>query len=194
MRRMGLRGDGFHLIYMIPACIFLLIITIWLVKTYNKFIMLDERIKNGKAQIAAQVESRWDAINSLISATKNYAQYEGETLENIIDKRTSVGKDSSIREIEKNNEELGHVMSRLLAISENYPELKASEVFQKTMKTIDQYEEKVRHSRMIYNDVVTKYNRLVKSIPTNFVAKSFSFTSKQYFQSTDGKEEAPSWD
>lgn len=182
------------MLYTILVIIFLLIIFVWVVKTYNTFIMLDERVENGKAQISTQIESRWDAIKSLISATKKYSQHEGETLEKIVEKRISVGGNSSIHEIENNSDQLDKAIGRLLAITENYPELKASEVYQSTMESINKYENKVRDSRMIYNDTVTKYNRLVKSIPTNIIARMFNFKTKEYFQGTDVKQELPSWD
>ncbi len=177
------------------AVIILIILLIgWTVVTYNTFITLGERVTNGKAQIATQIESRWDAVKSLISATKKYSQHEVETLESVTEKRVSVGKNSSINEIEQNETQLNHVLGRLIAISERYPDLKASEVYQNTMDSINKYEDNVRGARMIYNDVVTKFNRQLKIFPSNIVAEMFNFTEKEYFQGTESKQEVPSWD
>lgn len=184
------------LLTVIALVLFILIILmiIWTIKSYNYFITLEERVSNGKAQIATQIESRWDVVKSLIGATKKYSQHEAETLESVIDKRISVDKDSPIDEIQKDDTQLNNVIGRLIAISENYPELKASEVYQSTMESIDTYESNVRGARMIYNDVVTKFNRQVKVFPSNMVAKMFNFTEKEYFHGTESKQEMPSWD
>lgn len=106
----------------------------------------------------------------------------------------SVGKNSSINEIEQNESQLNNVLGRLIAISERYPDLKASEVYQNTMDSINKYEDNVRGARMIYNDVVTKFNRQLKMFPSNLVGKMFNFTEKEYFQGTESKQEVPSWD
>lgn len=182
---------------MLPTIIAIILIAaviIWIIITYNNFITLGERVTNGKAQIATQIESRWDAVKSLIQATKQYAQHEAKTLESVTEKRVSVGKNSSIEEIEKDDAQLNQTIGRLLAISESYPDLKASDVYQRSMASIEKFEDNVRGARMIYNDVVTKFNRLVKMFPSNMVAKMFHFTEREYFQGTESKQEMPSWD
>src|SRR5690625_3919067 len=173
--------------------IILVIFIIWTISIYNSFITLRERVSNAKAQIAAQIESRWDAVSNLISATKQYAKHESEVLENITEKRASLGRDSSMEEIEENDTQLNNVVGRLIAISENYPDLKASEVYQTSMESVNKFEDNVRHSRMIYNDTVTRYNRQTKQFPTNIIASIFKFTEKEYFERTESKQEMPSW-
>lgn len=182
------------MVLIIIAIALIVAIIIWTIVTYNKFITLGERVTNGKAQIAAQIESRWDAVENLISATKQYSQHEVKTLESVTDKRVSVGKNSAIDEIEKNEAQLNNVVGRLLAISENYPDLKASDVYQSTMASVNKFEEHVRGARMIYNDVVTRFNRQIKIFPSNIIAKIFRFSEREYFQSTESKQEMPSWD
>lgn len=168
-------------------------IALWVISMYNRFVTLRERVANGRAQIAAQIESRWDAVKNLISATKEYAKHESEVLESITAKRATVGQDSSVSELEENDAQLNNVVGRLIAISESYPDLKASEVYKTTMESVNKFEDNVRHSRMIYNDVVTRYNRQIKQFPTNFIAKTFSFLEEEYFKQTESKEEMPSW-
>src|SRR5699024_764206 len=82
---------------------------------------------------------------------------------------------------------------KLIAISENYPDLKASDVYKSTMKSINKFESNVRGSRMIYNDVLTKFNRLVKIFPSNIIASMFHFTEKEYFQVTETKQNLLEW-
>ena len=132
----------------------ILAVGIYAITVYNSFVTLRERVFNAKAQIAAQIESRWDAVSNLISATKQYAKHETDVLESITEKRASLGRDSSVEEIEENDTQLNNVVGRLIAISESYPELKASEVYQTTMESVNKFEDNVRHSRMIYNDEI----------------------------------------
>lgn len=174
--------------------LFLLGFVIYAISVYNSFVTLRERVSNARAQIAAQIESRWDAVSNLISATKQYAEHETKVLESITDKRTSLGRNSSIKDIEENDSELNEVVGRLIAISESYPDLKASEVYKSTMESVNKFEDHVRHSRMIYNDVVTRFNRRLKQFPTNLIGNIFNFKEEVYFEETKAKAEMPSWD
>lgn len=183
-------------VLIILAILVLIIIFLvsYVIKTYNNFITLGERVTNGKAQIATQIESRFDAVKSLIDATKQYAKHETETLENIVSRRVGVSKDSSVDQIEKENDQLDQVVGRLIAISEAYPELKASDVYRNTMDSITKFEDNVRHARMIYNDVVTKFNRMIKMFPSNIIASLFKFEAREYFEETASKQDMPSWE
>lgn len=167
---------------------------VWVVSVYNSLVTLRERVDNAKAQIATQIESRWDAIKSLIEATKQYSTHEAEVLESVTSKRTSVGRESSVEEIEQAQDQFNSVLGRLIAVSENYPDLKASTVYQTTMESINEFENNVRNARMIYNDVVTRFNRKTKIFPSSIVAGVFSFTQREYFEATQTKEEMPSWE
>jgi len=181
------------MVYVILIVIIIIGFVLWMVSVYNSFVTLRERVFNARAQIAAQIESRWDAISNLISATKEYAQHETSLLENITATRASLHRDSSIEEIEQTDAELNNVLGRLLAISEAYPDLKASQVYQTTMESVNKFEDHVRHSRMIYNDVVTRFNRRIKQFPTNIVGTMFGFKEQQYFEQTEAKAEMPAW-
>lgn len=176
-------------LYLIP----LALVILWAISTYNLFITLGERVDNAVAQIAAQMESRWEAVKSLIDATKKYAEHEAKLLSDITESRARLGQNPSLKEIEQDSQRLDSVIGRLIAVSENYPDLKASQVYQTTMESINQYENHVRQSRMIYNDVVTKFNRHLKVFPSSIIGKAFGFTSKEYFQTTQGKAEMPGW-
>jgi|SRR5699024_1663853 len=178
----------------IAFVVVLILIIFWVISVYNNFITLRERVTNGRAQIAAQIESRWDAISNLISATKQYSKHESEVLENITEKRSNLGKDSSVSELEENDAQLNNVVGRLIAISESYPDLKASEVYKTSMENVDKYENNVRNARMVYNDVVTRFNRLLKQFPTNIIGGIFNFSEEAYFEQSEGKAEMPSWD
>src|SRR5699024_10148844 len=146
-----------------------------------------------RAQIATQIESRWDAVKTLIDATKSYAKYEVDTLDSIVKKRISMGSNSPVDKMEKDDTKFEEVVSKLIAISENYPDLKASDVYKSNMITLNKLYSIVLGSSMIYNDVVTKYNRIVQIFPSNIIANMFHFTEKEYFQGTKSKQNMPEW-
>lgn len=171
-----------------------LAIGFWVMSTYNSLVTVRERVENAKAQIATQIESRWDALKSLIDATKQYSKHEAEVLESVTEKRASIGRNSSVEQIENAEREFSGVLGRLIAVSESYPDLKASQVYQSTMSSINKFEDNVRNARMIYNDVVTKFNRLIKMFPSSIVAGIFKFEEKPYFEATETKKDMPSWE
>lgn len=167
---------------------------VWGISVYNSLITTRERVDNAKAQIATQIESRWDAIRSLIDATKKYSAHEAEVLGSVTEKRVPVGQKSSIKDMENADTEFNGVLGRLIAVSENYPDLKASQVYQSTMQSINKFEDYVRNARMIYNDVVTKFNRQIKVFPASIIAGMFNFDQREYFQGTETKQDMPSWE
>lgn len=165
----------------------------WVIGTYNKLIREREFVRNAMGQIAAQIESRWDAIKNMIEGTKKYTDYEASLLEKITAQRASLGRDASVSDVEKDNKLFGQAMNQLFAVAENYPDLKASQIYQETLKNVDKYEQQVRQSRMIFNDTVTKLNRLIQSVPSNIIAGLFNFQQEKYFESTAEKADMPSW-
>lgn len=166
---------------------------LWGITTYNGLIQSKEMVKNAMGQIATQVESRWDALSSLIDATKQYSKHESEVLENITRQRSGINPDSNPSEVEADSEIFQDVITRLNVVVENYPDLKASNIYENTMDKIDSYENNVRNSRMIFNDTVTRYNRSILVFPASIIAKMFNFHEEEYFKGTDGKSEMPSW-
>ncbi len=169
------------------------LVVLYLVKSYNELVKLREMVKNSMANIAAQVESRWDAIESLIEATKKYSAHEADLLLEITSKRAGVTKNSSTTEVEKDDSAFSNALRNINMLAEAYPDLKASQVYIKTMNSVDSYEENVRMSRMIYNDTVTKLNMKIQSFPSSIVASMFGFVKEEYFKNTKEKAEMPSW-
>ena len=181
----------------IPVIIIVLglvvIIGAYIVSTYNTLIRSRENIQNAMGQIATNIESRWDALTSLISATKEYSEREANVLLDITKARSHVGSNADTADIEEDDKLFGRAMANINAVAEAYPDLKASNLYQKAMDNINSYENNVRLSRQIYNDTVTKFNRQIKTFPTNIIAGMFGFVSEDYFQTTSGKEDMPSW-
>ncbi|SHH04254.1 LemA protein [Anaerosphaera aminiphila DSM 21120] len=169
------------------------IVALIVVSMYNSLVREREMVRNAKGQIATQVESRWDAISSLIDATKSYEKHEDELLRDITKSRTGVGRNSDVKDFEAEENLFNQAMGRINVVAENYPNLKASDVYQNTMIQIAKFEDNVRHSRMIYNDTVTKYNTNIQSFPSSLVASAFNFGQEAYFENTKEKNEVPSW-
>lgn len=169
------------------------LLVLWGIGAYNRLVREREFVRNSMAQIAAQVESRWDAIKNMIEGTKQYSDYESKTLESITESRASLGRDASVADIEKDDALFAKAMNQLYAVAENYPDLKAAGVYQDTLAQVDKYEQQVRQSRMVYNDTVTKYNRTIQTVPTNIIAGIFQFVQEAYFESSAEKADMPSW-
>lgn len=169
------------------------LIALWAIGVYNRLVRLKEMVKNATGQIAAQIESRWDALKSLIDATKSYTGHEADVLKSIAESRAKIGSGTSVKDIEADNEKFESALGRLIAIGESYPDLKASEVYQTTMGNIDKYEMALKNSRMIYNDTVTRYNREIKVFPAVIIAGFLGFREEEYFKSSESKQEMPTW-
>lgn len=173
--------------------IIVVLIVLAVVGVYNSLVRKNEMVANAMNQIGTQLQSRWDALNNLIDATKDYAKYESETLDKITKNRTGVNKNSSPADVSREENEFKSALNQFYAVAENYPDLKSSQVYKSTMDSINKYEDNVRHSRMIYNDTVTSFNRYIKSFPQNLFAGMFGYGEKDYFKNEEVSNQAPKW-
>lgn len=175
--------------------VIIVLVVLWGIRVYNRLITSNERVANAMAQIAAQVESRWDALTNLIQATKSYQSHEFETLTQIVRERSGhVDRNASVSDVEKDEGAFAEAMHNLNIVVEQYPDLKAATVYQQTMTSVNQYENNVREARMIYNDTVTRFNREIKIFPNNLIANVSGFTAKDYFENTPEKVSMPTWE
>lgn len=159
---------------------------LYFVNTQRSLVQLDENCKNALSQIEVQLNSRWDALLALAKTASQYAKHESETLINTINARRQATV-ATADDVNQQQGELTQVMGRLMAIGEAYPELKANDLFLKTMDSVNSYEENVRMSRMVYNDTATKMNRAVRMWPSSIVAGMLHFTERAYLK-TDKEE------
>ena len=155
----------------------------------RRFVFLEENVDNSLANISVNLNSRWDALKALASAVKAYSAHEYESLVGIIEKRRPVLKTAG--DINGDEALLEGALSRINAVAESYPELKASGLYTKTMDSINDYENKVRMSRMVYNDCVTKLNRVVKMFPSSVVASMLNVHPREYLTVDDNKKDMP---
>lgn len=171
----------------------IVLIVLWIISTYNKLVSSREFVRNSMGNIAAQIESRWDAVRTLIDAAKKYSSHEADTLTSITEMRAKVDRTSKPAEVEKDDNLFDQALRQIDVVVENYPELKADSVYLQAMGGIDKYENNVRQARMVYNDTVTKLNRMVQQFPSSIVAGMFGFSQEAYFESSAAKAEMPQW-
>ncbi len=165
------------------------IVGLWFVSTQRSLVTLDENCKNALGQIQVQLNSRWDALLALAKTASQYAKHESETLIGVINARRQAQAPATAEGINAQQGELSQVMGRLMAIGEAYPDLKANELFTKTMDSVNSYEENVRMSRMVYNDTATKMNRAVRQWPSSFVASMLHFDIREYLKTDEEQKQ-----
>lgn len=169
-------------IYVIIGVIVLILIA--LMAVYNTLIRLRNQMKNAWAQIDVQLKRRHDLIPNLVETVKGYMKHERETFEAVTKARnlaqhavgTGVGAQA------KAEGELSSVLSRLLMVAENYPELKANQNFMSLQEELSSTENKISFSRQYYNDSVLQYNNKIQMFPSNIVANMFNFKQGEFFE------------
>ncbi|MCJ7788646.1 MAG: LemA family protein [Candidatus Atribacteria bacterium] len=167
--------------------IIIIFAVIWGVSTYNSLIILRGRVDNSWAQIDVQLKRRFDLIPNLVSSVKGYAQHEKETLEEVTASRTKYLSAKTPEEKLGANSELSGALSRLFAVAESYPDLKASTNFLDLQKQLKDTEDKIGYSRQFYNDTAMKFNIAIVKVPTSIIAGLFGFKGRPYFK-TEGEE------
>lgn len=163
------------------------IVLLYIFSTQRTLVKLDEMCRNAMSQISVQLNSRWDAVMDLAKTAMRYAQHESETLVKTISERR-MSNVTNAQQVGDQQNAINDIMGRLMVVSERYPELKANDLFEKVQNGTIQYEENVRMSRMVYNDCVTKINRMVRQWPSSFVANMLGFSEREYLEVDDPKK------
>ena len=177
---------------LIIVLVILALLVLWGIGVQNKLVQADELCNNALKQINVQQVSRYDAIKALVKLTREYASYEADTLEKVISQRKiTSAANPTVSEINENEAALQQMSARLIAIAEQYPDLKANQNYQQAMQDIKQYEENVRLSRMTFNDTVTKYNNQVRMFPGSVVAGILGFAKREYLADEPAKKDYP---
>ena len=164
----------------------LALLVIWGISVQRTLVGQDEKCKNAMSQIGVQQASRWDALTALAELTKSYNEHEYNTLKDVIAQRAQINGNSSAADADT------QALGKIIAVAEQYPDLKANENYAKTMDSVNLYENQVRMSRMVYNDTVTIFNREVRQFPTSIIAKMLGFAEKEYLKVEAAKTEMPS--
>ena len=175
----------------------------WLIGAYNGLVTLRNRFKNAFAQIDVQLKRRYDLIPNLVETAKGYMKHERETLEAVIAARNTAYAASktaaanpadaaAMKGLLNAESGLGGALSRLMVVSEQYPDLKANQNMMQLTEELTSTENKISFARQAYNDAVTSYNTTRESFPTNTIAGMFNFGEAQLFQVENATErEAP---
>ena len=168
------------------------LLVLWVISIQNKLVKSDEICNNALKQINVQQISRYDALQALVKLTREYAGYEAETLQKVVEARKITSSPvPTAAEINANEQALSEIAARLIAVAEAYPELKANQNYQDTMHSIKEYEENVRLSRMTFNDTVTRFNQQVRVFPASVVASMLGFAKRDYLADDVSKKDYP---
>ena len=170
----------------------LALLIIWGISVQRTLVGQDEKCKNAMSQIGVQQTSRWDALTALAELVKSYNEHEYNTIKDVIAQRAIINSGSSAADADAQENMITQALGKIIAVAEQYPDLKANENYAKTMDSVNLYENQVRMSRMVYNDTVTVFNREVRQFPTNLVAKMLGFAEKDYLKVEAAKTEMPS--
>lgn len=168
--------------------------------TYNGLIAKDEAVATAWGNVQSQYQRRADLIPNLVNVVEGYAKHESETLEGVIAARakaTQISVDANnlspekLKEFQAAQGELSQALGRLMAVKENYPDLKANENFSELQAQLEGTENRINESRQLYNQSVQTYNVSARRFPANIVANIFGFEKKTQFEAEEGAKTAP---
>ena len=182
------------IVWIVLGVVLVLIIALiaWIIGVYNKLVKARNRVKNSWSQIDVQLKRRFDMIPNLVETVKGYAKHEEGILGAFAKARDVYAKASDsneIKAISEANDMLTGAISRLIAVSEAYPELKANTHFTQMMSELTNTEDKIAYTRQFYNDVVTTYNNLREVFPGSIVAGMFHFKEAELFKTDEASRE-----
>ena len=176
------------------------IIAFWAISGYNSLVGMDENVSNQWANVETQYQRRADLIPNLVNTVKGYAAHEKETLEGVMAARsqaTQIKVDPTdltpekLAEYQKAQGQLATALGRLLAITENYPDLTANQNFLELQAQLEGTENRINVARKNYNDAAKIYNTTIRRFPKNILAGMFGFDKRAYFEAAEGAEQAP---
>ncbi|MBW1615645.1 MAG: LemA family protein [Deltaproteobacteria bacterium] len=179
-----------------------LIFTSFIKNTYNNMVMFEENVKEKWSQVENVYQRRFDLIPNLVETVKGYAAHENKTFENITQARAKVGGVFNISEkvlndpamfqkFQEAQNSLGGALQRLMAVTENYPNLKANQNFLALQNQLEGTENRITVERRRFNESAKHYNIYIKQFPRAFMARMFNFSEKPYFKSVQEAQTAP---
>lgn len=184
----------------IIAAAIVVVLLLWGVNGYNSMVSMDETIQGKWSDVETQYQRRSDLIPNLVATVKGYATHEKETLEGVIQARseaTSIKIDPSnitaeqLAEYQKAQSGVASALGKLLAVAEQYPDLKANQNFLELQSQLEGTENRITVARRDYNEVAKEYNTTIRRFPKTILASLFGFEKKAYFEAAEGAETAP---
>jgi LemA protein len=184
--------------------LFILVFIVWPIASgigmYNKMVSMDEGVKSSWAQVENVYQRRSDLIPNLVNTVKGVANFEKETLTQVIEARANATKvtldptkmtEANFKQFEEAQGKLSSTLSRLMVTVEKYPELKATESFKELQSQLEGTENRIATERRRFNEVAQEYNSYIRKFPKNIIAGWFNFQAKPYFSAEKGAEKAP---
>lgn len=176
----------------------LAVLVLWGAGTYNGLVQKDEAVSASWSQVENVYQRRADLIPNLVATVKGYAAHESETLEAVVQARSNATRttvtdlsEESLKEFSQAQGNLSSALGRLLAVVENYPNLKANENFLDLQAQLEGTENRIAEARRAFNEVARSYNATVRSFPANIIAALFHFQTKGYFEADEAAKTAP---
>ena len=175
-------------------------IFVWVKNTYNSMVTEDENVQAAWSQVENVYQRRADLIPNLVATVKGYAAHESQPLENVIAARSKATQitvdptnltEEALAKFNAAQGELSSALGRLLMLTENYPDLKASQQFSDLQAQLEGTENRITTERMKFNETAKAYNTLIRKFPDNIIASMFGFEKKGYFEAQAGAETAP---
>ena len=178
-------------VWLIVVIAIIVLLAFWFVGTYNSLISLRNKVKDQWAQIDVQLKRRFDLIPNLVETVKGYATHEKSTLEDVVKARNTFASATTPEEEMKASGELTKCLSKLMMLTEAYPELKSNENFMSLQNDLKESEDKISMMRQFYNDTVMNYNNKVETIPSNIIAGLCNFKTQAFFEVVEEERTAP---
>lgn len=170
-------------VYIIIAVI--AIVLVYALTSYNGLINLRNRVKEAFATMDVYLKKRWDLIPNIVETVKGYASHEKETLKSIVDLRNNAYDTMQQKDKIAADNQITGALSKLMALAENYPDLKANQNFLELSKELSKVEEDIANSRKYYNAVVRNYNNAVQMFPSNIISSVFGFKEEPMFETVE---------
>ena len=179
-----------NVIFWIAVAIVVLVV-LWIISSFNGLVKLKNRAKEALSDIDVQTKRRYDLIPNLVEAVKGYAAHESGVFEKVTQARANAMNAQGTVAKEQAENALSSTLKSLFAVSENYPDLKASANFMNLQNELTDTEDKIQAARRFYNTNVRDLNIKIESFPANLAAKTFGFSEMDLFQTADDAEKQP---
>ena len=167
-----------------------ILFVVWLVTMYNALVGGRNKVEEAWADIDVQLKRRYDLIPNLVSTVKGSSNFESSTLEKVVEARSKAMNAGTTQEHAEAENMITGALKTIFALSENYPDLKSNQNYLSLQAELSDTENKIQAARRFYNSNVMEFNTTIEMVPTNIIAKMFSFTSQEFFELAEGEQAA----
>ena len=175
--------------WFIVLVVVLVLLAIFVISTYNGLVVSRNKVRDQFSQSDIQLKKRFDLIPNLVETVKGYARHESETFEKVIQARNGYMSAKSDEEKIEASRELSQGITKIFALAESYPDLKANSNFAELQKELKEVEDKISYARQFYNDSVLNYNNKIEIFPSNLIASIFGFKKESFFEADSQERE-----